>query len=513
MSTYTHNNYYGYINKIQEQAIRNPEWFWSDDPQASDARQWLYDNDAEEIIDNIYDNTPKDIQKTIDNKKLSTKSQFNKFHDNWKEKQNNSAKTVGTVVAASATAPFILNGIVQTAPMIAKTLNYTNYYTRPSTYVNKISTWLGKPLSSSQISGIDTLSDLSIGTIQNIQSESTDWKDWAKVLGGSLLSLGIDKIGDYELVKNKIYKLGKQGKQIRKRFNETTPVPKITIYGNGKSKSKYQISTPSLTIDEKIDALGDYSNNNISLNSKRIWSDFGYNPKVINGVYRHEFNHHYYESFPNKTLTEFDSSNNNSKYPKGYFRRIKNYKTNGLEMFDKNIGIDPHSASPEEFVSEMNYLKELMGKERFNDMNKVQQKNYRNYLGNQFNFTNEEIDSALKFFESTFKQGGILKSQIGTKLLTPHKDYLGIPYKQDSDYNYFEAHPENMPTKPEEHWTSRNPATGQLLKSENHPTFNLLLNGEQEAGMQIYSGLNGELYSYPKEQQVPLYLKKYNYVR
>jgi hypothetical protein len=68
-----------------------------------------------------------------------------------------------------------------------------------------------------------------------------------------------------------------------------------------------------------------------------------------------------------------------------------------------------------------------------------------------------------------------------------------------------------MPTNPEEHWTSRNPITGRLLKSVIHPTFNLLLNGEKEAGMQIYRGLNGELYSYPKEQQVPLYLKKYNY--
>ena len=49
------------------------------------------------------------------------------------------------------------------------------------------------------------------------------------------------------------------------------------------------------------------------------------------------------------------------------------------------------------------------------------------------------------------KQGGILKSQMGTKLLTPHKDYLGIPYKQDGDYNYFEAHPENVPSNPGEH--------------------------------------------------------------
>ena len=37
------------------------------------------------------------------------------------------------------------------------------------------------------------------------------------------------------------------------------------------------------------------------------------------------------------------------------------------------------------------------------------------------------------------------------KLFVTHKDYLGIPYKQDGDYNYFEAHPENIPTKPEEH--------------------------------------------------------------
>lgn len=109
--------------------------------------------------------------------------------------------------------------------------------------------------------------------------------------------------------------------------------------------------------------------------------------------------------------------------------------------------------------------------------------------------------------------GGVLKSQIGTKLLIPHKDYLGIPYRQDGDYNYFEAHPEDVPSNSDEHWSSRNPVTGRLLKTETHPTFNLLLNGEKKAGMQIYTGLNDQLYSYPKEQQVPLYLKKYNYAR
>lgn len=40
-----------------------------------------------------------------------------------------------------------------------------------------------------------------------------------------------------------------------------------------------------------------------------------------------------------------------------------------------------------------------------------------------------------------------------------------------------------------------------------------MVKGEKEADMDVYRGLNGELYSYPKEQQVPLYLKKYNYVK
>ena len=109
------------------------------------------------------------------------------------------------------------------------------------------------------------------------------------------------------------------------------------------------------------------------------------------------------------------------------------------------------------------------------------------------------------------KHGGILKSQPGTKLLIPHKDYLGIPYKQNSDYNYFEAHPENVPSNSEKHWTSRNPITGKLLKSETHPTFDLMVKGEKEADMGVYRGLNGELYSYPKDKFVPLYLKHFNY--
>lgn len=38
-----------------------------------------------------------------------------------------------------------------------------------------------------------------------------------------------------------------------------------------------------------------------------------------------------------------------------------------------------------------------------------------------------------------------------------------------------------------------------------------MIEGENKANMNIYRDLNGSFYSYPKNQQVPLYLKHYNY--
>ena len=68
--------------------------------------------------------------------------------------------------------------------------------------------------------------------------------------------------------------------------------------------------------------------------------------------------------------------------------------------------------------------------------------NYSDHLERIFN----EVAS-----KDTPEKTNVAFAQQGTKLLTPHKDYLGIPYKQDGDYNYFEAHPENIPTNPDEH--------------------------------------------------------------
>lgn len=114
--TYKHNDYYGYINKIQEKAISNPQWFWSDTDDASQARQWLYDNNANAIVDNIYENTPEDIQKTISYKKLSNTSGTKKMTSGIHSAQKNFMDTAGAIGLQSAgtvalTVPLVANPI------------------------------------------------------------------------------------------------------------------------------------------------------------------------------------------------------------------------------------------------------------------------------------------------------------------------------------------------------------------------------------------------------------------
>ena len=90
------------------------------------------------------------------------------------------------------------------------------------------------------------------------------------------------------------------------------------------------------------------------------------------------------------------------------------------------------------------------------------------------------------------------------------KHYNGIPYRDfnTSDYDYFNASPEMIPTEEDQHWDSRNPHTGRLLKGENHPTFDLMVDGENKAGYKIVRGYNGELYSIPNTPNN--YVENYN---
>jgi len=50
------------------------------------------------------------------------------------------------------------------------------------------------------------------------------------------------------------------------------------------------------------------------------------------------------------------------------------------------------------------------------------------------------------------------------------------------------------------HLGSRNPKTGELLKNPKHPTFNKMIEGEAQAGYEVYEK-NGKLYSKPKTKQ------------
>ena len=58
---------------------------------------------------------------------------------------------------------------------------------------------------------------------------------------------------------------------------------------------------------------------------------------------------------------------------------------------------------------------------------------------------------------------------------------------EGSGYDYEEAiKGGEKPKKKGEHWSSRNPKTGQILKGKKHKTFHLAEKGEKEAGNEIY---------------------------
>lgn len=86
------------------------------------------------------------------------------------------------------------------------------------------------------------------------------------------------------------------------------------------------------------------------------------------------------------------------------------------------------------------------------------------------------------------------KDKLGQTFFAKDGIKLGVPYRVDGDYNYAEVHPENTP-KPGEHWPSRNPVTGLLLKSKDHPTFDLL---RKEEDYIWEDQLTNQLYSFAK---------------
>lgn len=57
------------------------------------------------------------------------------------------------------------------------------------------------------------------------------------------------------------------------------------------------------------------------------------------------------------------------------------------------------------------------------------------------------------------------------------------------------------PSGKDQHWQSRDPKTGQILKGRGHKSFEKTRQGEEDAGYEIYKKSNGKYYSRPKKKK------------
>ena len=71
---------------------------------------------------------------------------------------------------------------------------------------------------------------------------------------------------------------------------------------------------------------------------------------------------------------------------------------------------------------------------------------------------------------------------------------------EGSGYDYASAEAAGLGPDETGHWPSRNPETGQILKGRKHPTFHKTVEGEAQAGYEIYKGKDGKYYSRKKKQ-------------
>ena len=75
--------------------------------------------------------------------------------------------------------------------------------------------------------------------------------------------------------------------------------------------------------------------------------------------------------------------------------------------------------------------------------------------------------------------------------------------------------PQAEPGPNQGHWPSRvgsGPKEGLILKHQDHPTFNLAVQGEKAMGNKMYSAPDGRIYSHPPEKVVPAGYRELTYV-
>ena len=135
----------------------------------------------------------------------------------------------------------------------------------------------------------------------------------------------------------------------------------------------------------------------------------------------------------------------------------------------------------------------------------------RDSLGIKF----KSPEEALWFTENYKKGTGVLpKAQNEGELIEKQKDNTNVvtrdqkvmPYKinpkalekfdpEGSGYDYETAIKYGMQPKEGEHWDSRVPETGQILKGRKHPTYNKAIRADLDLGYRVYRGEDGKYYS------------------
>lgn len=100
------------------------EWFWSDSADATEARQWLHDNNAEAIIDEIYDNTPESIRVRIPYRKLTTNKAQEVYNQGIRDTSNEASKYVAGALAASTALPYTISAFPTIASEVASTAKF-----------------------------------------------------------------------------------------------------------------------------------------------------------------------------------------------------------------------------------------------------------------------------------------------------------------------------------------------------------------------------------------------------
>lgn len=168
---YKYNDYYGYINKIQSKAISNPEWFWSDSADATEARQWLHDHNAGAIIDEIYDNTPENIRTKIPYKKLTTNKAQETFDQGIRDTANEASKYVAGTLAASTALPYAISAFPTIASEVASTAKF-------------LATPAGKAAASKLVS--DMVVSTTAGEIINREARSSGYKGFGDFVSQSV---------------------------------------------------------------------------------------------------------------------------------------------------------------------------------------------------------------------------------------------------------------------------------------------------------------------------------------